>query len=78
MELVWDWVSIPRGRSRGELGGLLESLHNVSLSQNRRDSWGWTHDDEGIFKVKTLSRIVNLKCLKTGAGSQETIWCLKK
>ncbi|GKF50057.1 RNA-directed DNA polymerase, eukaryota, reverse transcriptase zinc-binding domain protein [Tanacetum coccineum] len=39
-----------------------------------RDRWKWTLQENGVFTVKELSRMVEEKTLRIESGSQETIW----
>lgn len=65
----------PRERASGEFLGLISYLRNVVLHDDCRDSWRWSLDDDGIFTVKALSKMVDDLCLKIDVGSQETMWC---
>lgn len=39
------------------------------------DSWKWDLDDDGVYTVKALSKMVDGCCLKIVVGFQETRWC---
>ncbi|PWA80255.1 reverse transcriptase domain, Reverse transcriptase zinc-binding domain protein [Artemisia annua] len=69
----WDWVREPRGRACGDLAVLMDLLHTVNLTRDCRDSWHWNLAEDGKFKVKDLSLMVDDLCLVVGAN-QETVW----
>ncbi|XP_071694663.1 uncharacterized protein [Rutidosis leptorrhynchoides] len=56
---TWDWVRQPSGRTGSELLELSTILANFSFNLNNRDSWSWTLDNSGIFKVKSLSAAID-------------------
>ncbi|GKD52396.1 reverse transcriptase domain, reverse transcriptase zinc-binding domain protein, partial [Tanacetum coccineum] len=70
----WDWVRNIRGRVCKELEDLLGALKHVVVSNNCRDQWRWSLDEEGEFTVKVLSRLIEEKILLSNNGDQETLW----
>nr|GEW40717.1 hypothetical protein [Tanacetum cinerariifolium] len=60
---TWDWVQGIRGRVCSEFDELLGVLQNVVVSNNCRDTWRWTIFEDGIFKVKELSSLIEEKIL---------------
>ncbi|GJW63199.1 hypothetical protein Tco_0115083 [Tanacetum coccineum] len=69
----WDWGRDIRGRVFKELDDLVCALQNVVVSNNCRDRWRWTLFEDGEFKVKDLSRMVEEKIQNVESGSQETL-----
>ncbi|GJZ96381.1 hypothetical protein Tco_0668715 [Tanacetum coccineum] len=70
----WDWEREIRGRVCKELDELISVLQNVVVSNNCRDRWRWTIFEDGEFKIKDLSRMVEEKILHVESGRQETLW----
>ncbi|GJX28635.1 reverse transcriptase domain, reverse transcriptase zinc-binding domain protein [Tanacetum coccineum] len=70
----WDWVRNIRGRVCKELEDLLGALQHVVVSNNCRDQWRWSLDEDGEFTVKELSRLIEEKILLSNNGDQETLW----
>ena len=54
--------------------GIINILTNVSLPQSCRDTWKWNLDDNGVFKVKTLTTLIEDCITHVGNSSQETVW----
>ena len=71
--LEWDWSRSIRGRVSKELEDLVSALQYVVVSNNCRDRWRWTLFDDGEFKVKDLSRMIEEKILHVESGAQETL-----
>ncbi|GJW95236.1 reverse transcriptase domain, reverse transcriptase zinc-binding domain protein [Tanacetum coccineum] len=69
----WDWIRNIRGRVCKEFDDLMEVLQNVIVSNNCRDRWRWAQVEDGVFKVKELTRLVEEKILHVESGGQETI-----
>ncbi|GJU01801.1 hypothetical protein Tco_1112139 [Tanacetum coccineum] len=42
--------------------------------EENRDRWRWTLCEDGEFKVKDLSRLIEEKILHVETGTQETLW----
>ncbi|GJX60145.1 reverse transcriptase domain, reverse transcriptase zinc-binding domain protein [Tanacetum coccineum] len=63
-----------RGRVSKEFDDLTAVLQNVSVSNNCRERWRWAQVEDGVFKVKELTRLVEEKILHVESGGQETIW----
>ena len=70
----WDWGRNIRGRVCKELDDLVSLLRSVVVSIDCRDRWRWTLSDDGEFKVKELSSLVEDKILHVESGRQETLW----
>nr|GEW96562.1 RNA-directed DNA polymerase, eukaryota [Tanacetum cinerariifolium] len=60
---VWrwemDWEREPRGRACGDLAVLMDLLYSVNLTCDCRDPWQWNRAEDGKFKVKDLSHMVD-------------------
>ncbi|GJU96848.1 reverse transcriptase domain, reverse transcriptase zinc-binding domain protein [Tanacetum coccineum] len=70
----WDWVRDIRGRVCKELEDLLGALQHVVVSNNCRDRWRWSLDEDGKFTVKELSRLIEEKIILSDNRDQETPW----
>ncbi|GJX21336.1 hypothetical protein Tco_0224013 [Tanacetum coccineum] len=70
----WDWRRSIRGRVCKELDDLVRVLQNVVVSNDCRDRWRWTLFEDGEFKVKDLSRLIEKNILQVESGAQETLW----
>nr|GEW71103.1 reverse transcriptase domain, reverse transcriptase zinc-binding domain protein [Tanacetum cinerariifolium] len=66
-----DWVRVIRGRVNKEYGELLGVLQHVVVSNNCRDRWRWSLDEDEEFTVKKLSRLIELRF---DIGDQGTLW----
>ena len=44
------------------------------VSNDCRDRWRWTLGEDGDFKVKELSRLVEEKIIQVESGGQATLW----
>ncbi|GJZ35962.1 reverse transcriptase domain, reverse transcriptase zinc-binding domain protein [Tanacetum coccineum] len=77
-EGVWrwemDWEREPRGRACGDLAVLMDLLHSVNRTCDCRDSWQWNRAEDGKFKVKDLSHMVDDLSLQVIGSSQEMVW----
>nr|GEX50533.1 RNA-directed DNA polymerase, eukaryota, reverse transcriptase zinc-binding domain protein [Tanacetum cinerariifolium] len=71
---VWDWTRNIRGRVCKEFEDLMGVLQNVVVYNNCRDKWRWLLDEDGEFKVKMLTRLIEDKCLCLESDGQETTW----
>ncbi|GKA63876.1 hypothetical protein Tco_0763482 [Tanacetum coccineum] len=69
----WEWRRSIRGRVCNELVELVNVLQIV-VSNNCRDRWRWTLDEDEGFKAKVLSRLIEEKILHVENGTQETLW----
>ncbi|GJW57862.1 RNA-directed DNA polymerase, eukaryota, reverse transcriptase zinc-binding domain protein, partial [Tanacetum coccineum] len=54
----WSWRLPPRGRAISDLLNLTSLIGHLSLSVGSTDKWSWTSDSSVLFKVKTLSNII--------------------
>ncbi|GJZ39038.1 putative RNA-directed DNA polymerase [Tanacetum coccineum] len=54
----WNWRFAPRGRAISDLNTLLSVIGDYGLDGSRDDSWTWTGDVSGLFKVKPLATCV--------------------
>ncbi|GJW84636.1 hypothetical protein Tco_0157781, partial [Tanacetum coccineum] len=61
----WDWTRDIRGKVCKEFEDLLGVLHHVIISNNCRDRWRWSLNEDGEFTVKELSRLVEEKILRS-------------
>lgn len=73
-EWEWDWVRVVRGRVSREFDDLMGVLQFVVITYNCRDRWRWSLGEDGDFKVKALSRLIEEKILIPENGVQETLW----
>ncbi|GJT93110.1 hypothetical protein Tco_1081955 [Tanacetum coccineum] len=75
-EWQWEreWVRELRGRACRDFNDLTNLLQNVVIDMDCRDRWKWTLQENGVFTVKELSRMVEEKTLRIESGCQETIW----
>ncbi|GJY42434.1 hypothetical protein Tco_0429704 [Tanacetum coccineum] len=64
----WDWVREIRGRVCKEFDDLLGALQNVVVSKYCRDKWRWALVEDGEFKVKELTRLIEEKILQVESG----------
>nr|GEX00659.1 cysteine-rich receptor-like protein kinase [Tanacetum cinerariifolium] len=69
---VWIWVREPRGRVVGEVEALEQVIRNTNITLSCRDKWKWVLDDSGIFSMKALSELVEVKCINTGNHNSDT------
>ncbi|GKA00213.1 ribonuclease H-like domain-containing protein [Tanacetum coccineum] len=53
---------------------LVGALQTALVSHNCKDRWRWTIFDDGEFKVKELSRMIEEKILFVEHRTQETLW----
>ncbi|GJX92578.1 RNA-directed DNA polymerase, eukaryota, reverse transcriptase zinc-binding domain protein [Tanacetum coccineum] len=70
----WDWVRSIRGRVSKEFEELLSVMQNIVVHSNCRDKWFWSLDEDGVFTVKMLARLVDERILHVKSGGRETIW----
>ncbi|GJV19306.1 RNA-directed DNA polymerase, eukaryota, reverse transcriptase zinc-binding domain protein [Tanacetum coccineum] len=71
---AWEWNRTISGRMCKEYGVLIEVLHSVVVSNSCRDRWRWMLDEDGDFKVKTLTSLIEEKILQGDSGGVDTIW----
>ncbi|XP_071699365.1 uncharacterized protein [Rutidosis leptorrhynchoides] len=70
----WEWTREPTGRTAGELEELINFLKSISFEFNHQMSWKWTLASNGLFTVKTLSKLIDSEVLDSGAlSTQETL-----
>ncbi|GJV00544.1 reverse transcriptase domain, reverse transcriptase zinc-binding domain protein [Tanacetum coccineum] len=70
----WDWIKSIRGRVSNEFEDLIGVLQYVVVSNDCRDSWRWSLNEDGVFTVKELTRLIEEKILISDNGGQETLW----
>ncbi|GJV82953.1 RNA-directed DNA polymerase, eukaryota, reverse transcriptase zinc-binding domain protein [Tanacetum coccineum] len=70
----WDWGRNIKGRVCNELDDLVYVLQNVVVSNTCRDRWKWTLFDDGVFKVKDLTCLIEDKIFHVESDGQETLW----
>ncbi|GJR12182.1 putative RNA-directed DNA polymerase, eukaryota, reverse transcriptase zinc-binding domain protein, partial [Tanacetum coccineum] len=64
-----DWRLAPRGRATDDLTSLISHMGNISLSPSGCVKWVWTYDPSGLFKVRSLSKVIqNLSLNSFGLG----------
>nr|GEY79614.1 RNA-directed DNA polymerase, eukaryota, reverse transcriptase zinc-binding domain protein [Tanacetum cinerariifolium] len=76
------WRNIVKvGEEMDEVGLEFSSLFVGELRDGReirfwvdRDRWRWAQVEDGVFKVKELTRLVEERILHVESGGQETIW----
>ncbi|GKD79972.1 hypothetical protein Tco_1342593 [Tanacetum coccineum] len=56
----WEWRLPPRGRAIDDVSALTLVIDDLTLSHNETafDSWSWTMDGLGYFKVKALTKYI--------------------
>ncbi|GKC13749.1 RNA-directed DNA polymerase, eukaryota, reverse transcriptase zinc-binding domain protein [Tanacetum coccineum] len=54
----WHWRRPPRGRANDDVMDLVSMIGNLYLSSASTDRWSWSKDASGIYKVSTLSNII--------------------
>ena len=67
-------VEILGGRVCKEYEDFIDVLRNVSVSNACRDRWRWTLGEDGEFKVKDLTCLIEEKILQVESGGQDTLW----
>ncbi|XP_071689003.1 uncharacterized protein [Rutidosis leptorrhynchoides] len=70
---VWRWKREPNGRVRTELDTLLKILSTSSFNCRIKDKWNWSLATNAIFKVKTLSSIIDEQFLGSSDSAHGTI-----
>ncbi|GJV46446.1 RNA-directed DNA polymerase, eukaryota, reverse transcriptase zinc-binding domain protein [Tanacetum coccineum] len=79
---VWDWRYLPRRRALDELSSLVFCIGNTSLSSTGSNKWFWTYDTSGLFKVKSLAKIIQNLTIKNshvlGVHHKWNSWIPKK
>ena len=70
----WSWHLNPRGRACGDLEALVDLISNTSLSSNGSDTWAWTRDSSGNFKVKSLVKSIQNLILSESISNNHYRW----
>ncbi|KAJ9553924.1 hypothetical protein OSB04_017969 [Centaurea solstitialis] len=70
----WEWRSILRGRSLEEFHNLIELLSSAPFKSSGIDNWHWKWDDKGLFSVKKLSEIIQMKTFPSSSLPLVTYW----
>nr|GEZ70892.1 RNA-directed DNA polymerase, eukaryota, reverse transcriptase zinc-binding domain protein [Tanacetum cinerariifolium] len=70
----WSWRLPPRGRAVSDLNALVSVIGNFSLDDSRVDSWSWSWDASGMFKVKSLATCVQNSVLSGCVLGKYHIW----
>ncbi|GKD00181.1 hypothetical protein Tco_1170455 [Tanacetum coccineum] len=65
----WDWVRSITGRVSKEFEDLLGVLQHVVISNNCRDRWRWSLDEDG----QRLSRLIEENIFCSDNEGQETL-----
>ncbi|XP_071709330.1 uncharacterized protein [Rutidosis leptorrhynchoides] len=67
----WEWTRNPGGQAAGDLRVLCDLLShsNTSLDPQSRDSWKWLSGNNGVFKTKTLSDLIDSKVLHSNSST---------
>ncbi|XP_071694319.1 uncharacterized protein [Rutidosis leptorrhynchoides] len=68
-----DWARPIRGRAVNDLVGLKILLESANLLSEQPDSWKWILDDDGFYKTKTMSRIIDEKCAAVITNPEATL-----
>nr|GEY80903.1 putative reverse transcriptase domain, ribonuclease H-like domain, aspartic peptidase domain protein [Tanacetum cinerariifolium] len=78
---VWDWRFTPRGRATDDLNSLTSHMGNISFSPSGCDKWVWSYDPSGLFKVRSLSKVIQNVCLNSfglGVNHSWNSWIPRK
>ncbi|GJS51833.1 hypothetical protein Tco_0625195 [Tanacetum coccineum] len=70
----WDWVRPIRGRVSKDFEDLTEVLQSTVVSNDCRDTWRWVLGEDGDFKVKELSILIEEKIIQVQNGGHEMLW----
>ncbi|GJX71101.1 hypothetical protein Tco_0308272 [Tanacetum coccineum] len=70
----WDWVRPISGRVCKDFEELTEVLQSTVVSNDCRDTWRWVLGEDGDFKVKELSILIEEKIIQVENGGHETLW----
>ncbi|GKA05534.1 reverse transcriptase domain, reverse transcriptase zinc-binding domain protein [Tanacetum coccineum] len=72
----WDlgWVRNLRGRVCNDFEDLQALLQNVVIKFDCKDRWRWAFQENGVFTVKDLTKLVEEKTLSVASGADATIW----
>ncbi|GKA32168.1 hypothetical protein Tco_0718535 [Tanacetum coccineum] len=70
----WDWVRPISGRVCKDFEELTEVLQSTVVSNDCRDTWRWVLGEDGDFKVKELSILIEEKIIQVQNGGHEMLW----
>ncbi|GJZ84482.1 RNA-directed DNA polymerase, eukaryota, reverse transcriptase zinc-binding domain protein [Tanacetum coccineum] len=72
----WElgWVRNLRGRVCNDFEDLQALLQNVVIKFDCKDHWRWAFQENGVFTVKDLTKLVEEKTLSVASGADATIW----
>nr|GEX60654.1 RNA-directed DNA polymerase, eukaryota, reverse transcriptase zinc-binding domain protein [Tanacetum cinerariifolium] len=72
----WEWRLPPRGRVLDDIDSLISLIGNLVLSTNvtEPETWNWSMDSSGKFKVKTLMKMVQNIMLSDSILGDHHIW----
>ncbi|XP_071713997.1 uncharacterized protein [Rutidosis leptorrhynchoides] len=70
----WSWAREPSGRVGGDLHSLSALILGVALNPEKKDSWGWTPGNNGIFTTKALTSMINSRILTSSDTNCETLY----
>nr|GEU79271.1 reverse transcriptase domain, reverse transcriptase zinc-binding domain protein [Tanacetum cinerariifolium] len=71
---IWDRRFTPRGRDNDDLSLLISHIGNTPLSPIGCDKWLWTCDPSGLFKVRSLSKIIQKLPLNVHSLGNHHLW----
>ncbi|GJY70867.1 hypothetical protein Tco_0474570 [Tanacetum coccineum] len=69
----WEWVKELRGMVCRDFNELVTLLQNVVLAIDCRDQWKWTLQEDGVFTIKALIRMVEEKTFKGRLSVREEL-----
>ncbi|GJU40757.1 RNA-directed DNA polymerase, eukaryota, reverse transcriptase zinc-binding domain protein [Tanacetum coccineum] len=72
----WEWRLPPSGRALNDIASLISTIGNLTVLSNEAapESWSWSMDSSGKFKVKTLSRIIQNIMLSDSVIDEHHVW----
>ncbi|GJS70247.1 ribonuclease H-like domain-containing protein [Tanacetum coccineum] len=71
---VWDWRINPRGRALDDLTNLFLIIGDLSLSPGTNDKWLWSCDATGVFKVRSITSLIQNKLLEYCKVDNYLLW----
>ncbi|GKB12598.1 RNA-directed DNA polymerase, eukaryota, partial [Tanacetum coccineum] len=71
---VWDWRINHRGRALDDLTNLSSIIGDLSLSPGTNDKWLWSCDATGVFKVRSITSLIQNKLLEYCKLDNHLLW----
>nr|GEV05064.1 hypothetical protein [Tanacetum cinerariifolium] len=69
-DLPFTYLGLPIGENMRQAG----AWNNVVGKVKNRGRWKWTLNDDGVFMVKELTKMIEEKILRVENGGQVTLW----